>query len=220
MRQRATGLVAATGRTSLGLGTAATTDSSAYLAVGGTAVSSSALKSAATTGLMNITGPAAGTTRVKTIRDVNDTLLEQSGSYTPTGTWVWTSATATWPTFNQDTTGLTNSNVPNPDVIFGSGSQTAGKRSYAVCTGACTITMPKPEPGNQIFIRNAPGVSTAITLAGTTGMYYEKPDHTGFGTSGGKLISGGDVTDVICLLGFDSTHYLITSYTGTWTNTP
>lgn len=34
------------------------------------------LKSNATTGVMQITGPAAGTTRVKTIRDANDTIVE------------------------------------------------------------------------------------------------------------------------------------------------
>lgn len=45
------------------------------------------LKSNATTGLMQIVGPAIGTTRVKTILDSNDTLLELAGSYTPTGTW-------------------------------------------------------------------------------------------------------------------------------------
>lgn len=67
--------------------------------------SAGSLKSTATTGLMTITGPATGTTRAKTVRDANDTFLELGGSYTPTGTWIWTSATATWPTFNQNTSG-------------------------------------------------------------------------------------------------------------------
>jgi len=67
--------------------------------------SAGSLKSTATTGLMTITGPGTGATRVKTVRDADDTVLELGGSYTPTGTWVWTSATATWPTFNQNTTG-------------------------------------------------------------------------------------------------------------------
>jgi hypothetical protein len=47
------------------------------------------LKSNATTGLMQIVGPAAASTRVKTIRDANDTLLELGGSYSPTGTWTF-----------------------------------------------------------------------------------------------------------------------------------
>ena len=40
------------------------------------------LKSNATTGVMQITGPAAGTTRVKTIRDANDTIVELGGGGT------------------------------------------------------------------------------------------------------------------------------------------
>ena len=63
------------------------------------------MKSTATTGKISITGPAAGSTRAKTVSDADDTILELGGSYTPTGTWVWTSATVTWPTFNQNTTG-------------------------------------------------------------------------------------------------------------------
>jgi len=49
--------------------------------------SAGSLKSTATTGLMTITGPAAGTTRAKTIRDADDTILELGGSYAPTGNW-------------------------------------------------------------------------------------------------------------------------------------
>jgi len=63
------------------------------------------MKSVATTGKISITGPAAGSTRAKTMRDADDTILELGGSYTPSGTWVWTSAIVTWPTFNQNTTG-------------------------------------------------------------------------------------------------------------------
>jgi len=40
------------------------------------------LKSNATTGVMQITGPAAGTTRVKTIGDANDTIVELGGGGT------------------------------------------------------------------------------------------------------------------------------------------
>jgi hypothetical protein len=56
------------------------------------------MKSVLTTGKISITGPAAGSTRAKTVRDADDTILELGGSYTPSGTWVWTSATVTWPT--------------------------------------------------------------------------------------------------------------------------
>ena len=83
----------------------------------------SALKDEITTGLMHVMGLSNGTVRTKVTRDADDHLLDfLGGSYTPTGTWVWTSAVATWPTFNQDTTGLTNANVPNPSAIAGSGA--------------------------------------------------------------------------------------------------
>lgn len=67
--------------------------------------SSGSVKSPATTGVIEFTGPGAGEARVKTVRDANDTLLELGGDYTPTGTWDFTSLTGTWPTFNQNTTG-------------------------------------------------------------------------------------------------------------------
>lgn len=39
------------------------------------------------TGKMSVTGPTTGTTRAKTFRDADDTVMEQGGSYAPTGTW-------------------------------------------------------------------------------------------------------------------------------------
>ena len=56
------------------------------------------------TGELTFTG-ITSSNRAKTVRDAADTLLELGGSYTPTGTWNWATATATWPTFNQNTTG-------------------------------------------------------------------------------------------------------------------
>jgi hypothetical protein len=45
-----------------------------------------ALKDNATTGEFKVTGITASQTRIKTVRDINDTILELGGSYTPTGT--------------------------------------------------------------------------------------------------------------------------------------
>lgn len=73
--------------------------------------SAGSLKSTATTGLMSITGPGAGTTRVKTVRDANDTILELGGSYTPTGTWDWSSATLTFGTLAPTALNLKSSNA-------------------------------------------------------------------------------------------------------------
>ncbi|MCK9281959.1 MAG: hypothetical protein M0P71_15145 [Melioribacteraceae bacterium] len=56
-------------------------------------------------GLMSFTG-LEGTNRIKTVRDAADTILELGGSYTPTGTWNWSSVTwSNVPTLNQNTTG-------------------------------------------------------------------------------------------------------------------
>ena len=66
--------------------------------------SAASLSISGQTGLLTFTGLTI-TNRAKTVRDAADTVLELGGSYTPTGTWNWTSATVTWPTFNQNTTG-------------------------------------------------------------------------------------------------------------------
>lgn len=66
--------------------------------------SAASLSISGQTGLLTFTG-LTSTNRDKTVRDAADTILELGGSYTPTGTWNWTTATVTWPTFNQNTTG-------------------------------------------------------------------------------------------------------------------
>jgi len=95
------------------------------------------LKSVSTSGVMTIVGPSDSTTRQKTIRDANDTILELGGSYTPTGNWVWTSGTHTWPTFNQNTTGSAGS-VSN-SVTFNNGG--AGGASGSSFNGSSALTV-------------------------------------------------------------------------------
>lgn len=58
--------------------------------------SAASLSVSGQTGLITITG-ITSTNRAKTVRDAADTILELGGSYTPTGTWGWGSATVTWP---------------------------------------------------------------------------------------------------------------------------
>ena len=84
-----------------------------------------ALKSTSTTGVMQIVGPGAATTRIKTVRNADDTLVEVGGSYTPTGTWDWTSAAVTWPTFNQNTSGSAGSVVGSATITSGTIDNTA-----------------------------------------------------------------------------------------------
>lgn len=62
------------------------------------------MKSVASTGKISITGPAAGSTRAKTVRDADDTVIESGGTYTPTFTMDLAGATFTnypWQLYNQ-----------------------------------------------------------------------------------------------------------------------
>jgi len=106
--------------------------------------SAGSLKSPVTTGLMTVTGMTAGVTRGKTVRDADDTFLELGGSYIPTGTWNWTSATVTWPIFNQNTTGSSASCTGNAAsaTFWGSYAGIAGPtqtRTYTFPDATCTV---------------------------------------------------------------------------------
>lgn len=104
--------------------------------------SAGSVKSPATTGVSQFTGPAAGTTRAKTVRDANDTVLELGGDYTPTGTWNWGSATVTWPTFNQNTSGTAANVSGTPALPNGTTAttQSAADNSTKLATTAYVDT--------------------------------------------------------------------------------
>lgn len=105
-------------------------------------------------------------------------------------------------------------------TTVGSGGITlTGPRAYAICTGACTITVPAPTAGNEFCVKNDVGVSSVITFAAVgSSAAYGKTDQTAYGTAGtGTAVSGGAVGDSLCLLGKDSTHYNTASFGGTWT---
>jgi hypothetical protein len=86
--------------------------------------SAASLSISGQTGLLTFTG-ITSTNRIKTVRDADDTILELGGSYTPSGTWNWTTATVTWPTFNQNTTGSAGS-VANSVTFTNTGGAAAG----------------------------------------------------------------------------------------------
>ena len=106
------------------------------------AASAAALSISGQTGLLTFTG-LTSTNRVKTVRDAADTILELAGSYTPTGTWNWTSCSGcTWPTFNQNTSGTSggvtgSSGVSNSVVL---GNATSGTLTVKAQTGALGTT--------------------------------------------------------------------------------
>ena len=61
-----------------------------------------------------------------------------SGNFAPTGTWDWTSATVTWPTFNQNTTGTAANLSGTPALPDGTTAttQSAGDNSTKLATTA------------------------------------------------------------------------------------
>jgi hypothetical protein len=61
------------------------------------ALSVTSVKSTTTTGVVQFTGMTTGQTRVKTVRDANDTILELGGSYSPGGAWDFSGSTFTIP---------------------------------------------------------------------------------------------------------------------------
>ena len=130
--------------------------------------SAASLKSPSTTGLFQASGMTAGTTRVKTVRDANDTLLELGGSYTPTGTWAWTSATATWPTFNQNTTG-TAANATNIGVA---NDTTTNATMYPVWVTATTGNLPAKASSTKLTFNPSTGVLTPAALSVTNGTTF------------------------------------------------
>ena len=98
--------------------------------------SAASLSISGQTGLLTFTGLTT-VNRTLTVRDAADTLLELGGSYTPTGTWNWTSASVTWPTFNQNTTGSAGS-VVNAVTFDNSG---AGAVSGTTFNGSAAKTI-------------------------------------------------------------------------------
>jgi hypothetical protein len=107
----------------------------------------------------------------------------------------------------------------NTPTTSGTNVTLAGSRAYYACTGTCTVTLPVPVAGAEFCIRNANNVATVITLAALgSSARYEATARTSYGSAGtGTFVSGGAVTDQVCVVGLDSTHYMTMSSTGTWT---
>jgi hypothetical protein len=104
-------------------------------------------------------------------------------------------------------------------LTTGTSVSLSAPRGYFVCTGTCTITLPVPAAGDEFCVRNDNNVATVITFAalGSSAM-YEKTTFLTYGTAGtGTAVSSGAAGDKLCVVGRDSTHYLVGSYLGTWT---
>jgi hypothetical protein len=111
-----------------------------------------------------------------------------------------------------------------PTLTTGSGSASpTGSSIIYVCTSTCSISLPTPAAGSQACVQNDAAVSTVITIATITGVFFQKAvapgTANGYGSTGGTATSGGAVGDMICFVGRDTTHYLTPSFGGTWTFT-
>ena len=161
-------------------------------------------------GLLTFTG-LTSTNRIKTVRDADDTVLELGGSYTPTGAWNWATATVTWPTFNQNTTGQAGSvaNALTAGTYLTSTGTFNGSvaRTFAVdATSANTASKVVARDASGDFAAgtitaslsgNATTATTATNLAGGAASqlpYQSAAGTTSFianGTAGQVLTSAG-----------------------------
>lgn len=143
------------------------------------------------------------------------TLVIPPGSQTfPTGEFIFADLTGNY-------IGVPFSSKGTPLATGAStGNTLAGPSGYFVCTAACTVTPPVPVAGYQFCVMNDDNVTTAITLGALGGSaMYENTARTAYGTAGtGTLTSGsGTAGNMVCIVGRDATHYLTTTFVGTWT---
>lgn len=116
------------------------------------------VKAAATTGKISLTGPTTGQTRAKTVRDAADTILELGGSYTPTAAWNWATATVTWPTFNQSTTGTA---AKATNLVGGNSTTLLGAIGYQSNTDATTLLAPNTTATKRYLTQTGTGTNGA-----------------------------------------------------------
>ena len=124
---------------------------------------SGSLRSPYTTGVAVLSGMGTATTRIKIVRDSNDTLLELGGTYAPTGAWtpasgsVWnfSNATVTLPTLGQDLA-FSGSTARKVWVERNPTANTSGYQMTVQAGGATPGATDKS--GGRLVL--APGVST------------------------------------------------------------
>jgi hypothetical protein len=134
--------------------------------------SAASLSVSGQTGLITFTG-ITSTNRTLTVRDAADTILELGGSYTPTGTWTWTSCSScVWPTFNQNTTGTAGGLSGSPAITVSSCTGCGGSSAWsAITSGANTQT--------GAFSTTAPWTFSVAGAASTPGLSVTGAPYTG-----------------------------------------
>ncbi len=152
---------------------------------------------------------ASGTNYTVHLPAANDTLAELAA------TQAFTNKTIT-----DSTNVVANAVVGAVNLQTGSstGNVVTAPREYFYCTASCTVTPPStPVVGSEFCIINKAGTTGVITVGGNTSIFYAKTDGSGYGSSGGTLTSGGAAGDMVCLVGYDSTHYETPNFRGVWT---
>ena len=110
-------------------------------------------------------------------------------------------------------------NLPVP-LVSGSGNITVIEPyQFVVCTASCNVQPLPPHPGYQLCVWSANNVAAVITLKALGGsVSYQNTARTAYGTAGtGTLASGGSSGDLICIVGYDTTHYNTATNTNAWT---
>ena len=155
-----------------------------------------------------------------TAANIASSISDSDTTHCPDGNSVY-DALAGKAATNADTTGLTAANVPAPTTIVSSGNiSVTTKNTYVICTNTCAVTPLTPAAGVQLYVRNAPGSATAITLVNMgAGKYYELTDHSAWATANQKLVSAAGATAAIALVGYDGDHYATINSTLVWTDT-
>lgn len=113
----------------------------------------------------------------------------------------------------------TAADIPATTLATGTSVSLSAPREYYVCTSTCTVTPPVPAAGYEFCVLNGDNVATVITMAALgSSAFYENTARTAYGTAGtGTMVSSGAIGDRVCLLGLDATHYITSSFNGSWT---
>lgn len=181
--------------------------------------SAASLSISGQTGLLTFTG-LTSTNRAKTVRNAADTILELGGSYTPTGTWVWTTASVTWPTFNQNTTGssasctgnaatvTTNANLTGPVTSSGNattlvtGIYVAASSTSALGNATLTWVMPFSGTVNTLYAQTTSGTLTwawkinGTNITGLSAVSVSSTPSTTNATAANTFSAGDTITAV------------------------
>jgi hypothetical protein len=146
--------------------------------------SAGSLKSTGTTGLLTVVGMGTGTTRAKTVRDANDTILELGGSYTPTG--IWTSLrlnedvqlTATSTKLNYLTSAAGTTGTASTNLVFSTSPTlvtpilgTPQSGNLANCTFP---TLNQNTTGSALYLKDAETTGKMSVIGITAGENVEK----------------------------------------------